>query len=449
MGKYISFGSINRNYAYIILTVFFKILQEIIIFGLNYNNSFSELNLYNLLDSEILSDHKLIHQIICYIGTIFYSWILYKFGSETKVYDNIGEETKDGNSKKNSIYILLPIIILWVLEELLIYIYNDTLIDLDFWMVELYILTLLSEKYLNSFYRHQKLAIYLNLSLCVLKIVSIFLSLYDQDTGEDHEESNHFEILYMTEKILIPIGIIVYIVLISLRSYVNVKIKSLIEHKNEQLQYISPSEILMIYGVFGAIICSIICIFTSSFKCIDNQDIKDYLCKVTLNEDNIEGNYFDKFSFYIKKLLYFCDLKDVLIEILIIALGSSTFFLYKYFFILVIKYLSPIHAIFSDSIYYLLQKIILPINTYIQKGTFINLNHHVEYIEQKYTLAVIGDVIALLGFMIYLEIIQLNFCGLNDNLRNSIMIRSDDDYANKKENEIPMNEINNKEYDDD
>jgi hypothetical protein len=51
--------------------------------------------------------------------------------------------------------------------------------------------------------------------------------------------------------------------------------------------------------------------------------------------------------------------------------------------------------------------------------------------------------------MIYLEIIQLNFCGLNDNLRNSIMIRSDDDYANKKENEIPMNEINNKEYDDD
>ena len=147
--------------------------------------------------------------------------------------------------------------------------------------------------------------------------------------------------------------------------------------------------------------------------------------------------------------MHFCDLKKVLIEILIITLGSSTFFLYKYFFILVIKYLSPVHAIFSYSIYYLLQKIILPINTYIQKGTFIDMNHHVEYIEQKYTLAVIGDVIALLGFMIYLEIIQLNFCGFNDNLRNSIMARSDDDYADKKDNEIPMNVINNKEYDDD
>ena len=313
-------------------------------------------------------------------------------------------------------------------------------------MVELYILHLLSEKYLKSFYRHQKLAIYLNLSLCILKIVAICLSLYDRDTGEDHEESDHFEILYMSEKILIPIGIVVYILLISLRSYVNVKIKSLIEHENKQLQYISPSEILMIYGAFGVIICSIICIFTSNFKCIDHQDIKDYLCKVTLNKDNTGGNYFDKFSFYIKKLIHFCDLKEILVEILIIALGSSTFFLYKYFFILVIKYLSPVHAIFSYSIYYLLQKIILPINTYIQKGTFIDLNHHVEYIEQKYTLAVIGDVIALFGFMIYLEIIQLYFCGLSDNLRNSIMARSDDDYAINNYNEIPMSEITS-EYD--
>lgn len=284
------------------------------------------------------------------------------------------------------------------------------------------------------------------MSLCALKIVAICLSLYDRDTGEDHEESDHFEILYMTEKILFPIGIVVYILLISLRSYVNVKIKSLIEHKNGQLQYISPSEILMIYGAFGAIICSIICIFTSNIKCIDHQDIKDYLCKATLNKDNTGGNYFDKFSFYIKKLIHFCDLKEILVEILIIALGSSTFFLYKYFFILVIKYLSPVHAIFSYSIYYLLQKIILPINTYIQKGTFIDMNHHVEYIEQKYTLAVIGEVIALFGFMIYFEIIQLYFCGLNDNLRNSIMDRSDDDFAINNDNKIPISE-NTSEYD--
>ena len=380
MGKYVSFGSLNRNYGFIILTVIFKMLKEIVIFGMNYNNSFSELNLYNILDSEKLAEHKLIHQIICYIGTIFYSWIFYKFGSETKVYDNVGD-TQDEQNKKNSVYILLPIVILWVIEELIIYVYNDTLIDLDFWMVEL----------------------------------------------------------------LIPIGIIVYIFLINLRSYVNVKIKSLIEHKNEQLQYISPSEILMIYGVFGTIISSIICFFTSSFKCIEDQDIKDYLCKVTLNEDNFgfgKGNYFDKFSFYIRKLIDFCDLKEILIEVLIVALGSLTFFLYKYFFILVIKYLSPVHVIFSYSIYYLLQKIVLPVNTYFQKGTFIDMEHHVEYIEQKYTLAVIGDIIALIGFMIYLEIIQLNFWELDHNLRDTIIKRSDNDYK------YPMNEIINEEFDE-
>jgi hypothetical protein len=37
------------------------------------------------------------------------------------------------------------------------------------------------------------------------------------------------------------------------------------------------------------------------------------------------------------------------------------------------------------------------------------MEHLVEYIEQKYTLEFIGDVITLMGFMIYLEIIQLNF----------------------------------------
>ena len=145
---------------------------------------------------------------------------------------------------------------------------------------------------------------------------------------------------------------------------------------------------------------------------------------------------------YIRKLIDFCDLKEILIEVLIVALGSLTFFLYKYFFILVIKYLSPVHIIFSYSIYYLLQKIVLPVNTYFQKGTFIDMEHHVEYIEQKYTLAVIGDVIALIGFMIYLEIIQLNFWGLDHNLRDTIIKRSDNDYK------YPMNEIINEEFDE-
>jgi len=433
MGKYISFGSINKNYGFIIITVLFKMITKIIIFGLNYNNSFVELNLYNLLNTDKLSEHKLIHQTICYIGTIFFGWILYKFGTETKVYDNAGEETQK-KRKKHSIYILFPIVILWVIEELLLYLYNDALIDLDFWMIELFFVILLSEKYFYEIYKHQKLAIYINLSLCILKIVSICLSLYDKDTGEDHKGSTHFEILYMAKKVLIPIGIIVYIFLISIRAFVNIKIKSLIEHENQQLQYISPSEVLMIYGAFGAIICLIICIFTSIFKCTENQDLKNYFCKVTFNETNIEGNYFDNFDIYTTKLTHFCNLKEVLIEILIIILGSLSFSLYKYFFILVIKYLSPVHATFSFSIYYLLQKIILPINTAIQKGTFINMNHHVEYIEEKYILEVIGDIIALFGFMIYLEIIQLNFCGLNENLRDSIIKRGNNDIK------CPMND---------
>ena len=41
-----------------------------------------------------------------------------------------------------------------------------------------------------------------------------------------------------------------------------------------------------------------------------------------------------------------------------------------------------------------------------------------------------------MGFMIYLEIIQLNFQGLYDNLRDIIIKRGDNDYK------YPMNEVN-------
>ena len=112
----------------------------------------------------------------------------------------------------------------------------------------------------------------------------------------------------------------------------------------------------MIYGALETIICSIICFFTSSFKCIDHQDIKDHLGKFTLNDEDFGfggGNYFDKFIFYNRKLIDFCDLKEILFEVLIIALDSLNFFYLNIFFILVIKYLSPVHVIFSYSIYYL------------------------------------------------------------------------------------------------
>ena len=54
-----------------------------------------------------------------------------------------------------------------------------------------------------------------------------------------------------------------------------------------------------------------------------------------------------------------------------------------------------------------------------------------KYIRESYFLDLTSDFSAIIGFLIYLEIIELNFCNLNKNLRKYIMIRSDDDSKNK------------------
>jgi len=61
---------------------------------------------------------------------------------------------------------------------------------------------------------------------------------------------------------IVPVGIFVYIILITLRSYVNSSLKWLMD-----LKYISDKKLLMIYGIFGAIISFIICIITTFVKC--------------------------------------------------------------------------------------------------------------------------------------------------------------------------------------
>ena len=41
-----------------------------------------------------------------------------------------------------------------------------------------------------------------------------------------------------------------------------------------------------------------------------------------------------------------------------------------------------------------------------------------------------GDIASILGLVIYLEMIELNFCGLNYNLKKNIIIRGKEEYKN-------------------
>ena len=309
----------------------------------------------------------------------------------------------ENNQTKNLYKSIYFIIFLMILIDLLLSVFSDTLKDLDFWMVELLIITYIFNKMFNAqSFSHQKLAIGINLFSSLLKIFTIYLSSKDDTT----------QILYMVYKWLIPIGIIIYLILITLESYFYVKIKYFMD-KN----FISVEFLLIVFGIIGTIFYLFICIIINFTKC--SSYLSDNLCKIFSDPDDFDSDsYIDNFGIYFKNFK-----KGVISEIIIILLGIITFFLYYYFSLLVLKLLSPIHVIFFYAIYYFTKKIILPISTLIQSNSFFTENP-MEYIYPKYFLDFSQDILCVIGFLIYLEIIELNFCKYNYNLRKNIIRRS-------------------------
>ena len=187
------------------------------------------------------------------------------------------------------------------------------------------------------------------------------------------------------------------------------------------LKYISENLLFIIYGFIGTIICSIICIITSLNKCknLNSQnkaDFFDYICKVEYENKT----YIDNFQIFYNTI---SKKKSTFIEILKTCIGIIFFFFNKYYSMLIIKNFTPVHLIFSFPVYYATQKIVLIINTLIREKKFFSVNR-INYIESKFSLDFTGDILSSIGFLVYLEIIELNFCGLNYNLKRKISERA-------------------------
>ena len=428
MGKCISCGLINKSFKYIIFTIVFIILYRAT-YGYNYYDCFEEMNIIRIFSKDIqknLPKHKLIHLLFSYIGIIFLSYILNyyedyissrecnnpeinKRKSRVILIHHNNENTFYSSNK--SIYIFLFISFLWIFEEHLIIIYKDTLKDLDFWFFDILIISYFNVKMFKvKIYKHQYFAIALNIIPSILKIFTIYISWINNDQ----------KIIYINNKWFIPIGIILFIILITIRSYVNSKIKWFID-----LKYISTSKLLKYYGIVGAIISSITCIITTYVNCKNIKDINnnyEYICNVYYYNDK-NTKYFDSFLIYFetfKNTVWF----EKIIEIFIIIAGIIFLFFHKFYYVLVIKYLTPVHLIFSIPIFYFFDKSILLINNLIVKKAFFKEDVEIKNRGIKFILDLSGDILSFLGFLIYLEIIELNCFKFNYNTKNNITQRS-------------------------
>jgi len=226
------------------------------------------------------------------------------------------------------------------------------------------------------------------------------------------------------------------------------------------LKFISHTKLLILYGIIGFVFSISACTIETSFKCvkIDKNNTQEFFCKVysniTNSSNNInnaynheiisnngiliynENNSNNKTDRYIENLFIFIEdflklnSKDKSIEIVLVFFGTISYYCSLYFDILVIKYLTPMHFSFCNLIYLLLLVITELIKNKMNNSFYKN------------NLFKIAPFIAsFIGFLIYLEIIELNFCNLNYNFRKYINIRSIEDvYEDSRDESIISND---------
>ena len=433
MSYCISFGRINKNYKYIIYAIVFGLLNNSIS-GINYYNVFKEIKVKFTENQGNASIHILIHQIFYYFGTFLLSSFLYRFQkgkeeAESKKFIQVPASPSGSislihthlieNYRVPFLFVLLIIFLLLILEQV-IEKYNCTLSHLDFWMFELIIISYLNANIFKmKIYKHHKFVIFFNLLPISFKIFTIYLSFKFANPAKDNnpflDENDAPRLIYVARWYWIIIGLVMYFPLIFLRSYSYVKIKFFMDFK-----YISIKRILSIYGIIGGIFYSIICIITTFKKCSKDN----IACKYLFSFSDKDSLYFASFKLYFQN---FKNYKDVISEIAIIIIGIVSFFLYKYYSMMIIKSLSPVHLIFLSPIYFIFFKLILVIYNlfyfiFDKKSKIMEFT--VKEAKYNFFLDISGDIFSIIGFLIYLEIFILNCCGLNYDSRKNIDLRS-------------------------
>jgi hypothetical protein len=177
------------------------------------------------------------------------------------------------------------------------------------------------------------------------------------------------------------------------------------------------------------------------------------MCNVNYNEKRHIDSFYNYFSNYKSGF------KEIIIEIIDIILGIPLFFFNKYFSTLVIKYLSPVHVIFSIPIIFLLEKIVMITNTLIiryfsekkegdQYYAIFSTNKKNSIIT-KFYLDISGDIFSLIGFLIYLEIIRLKCRKFYYNTKTNIIKRGNVELMNISVSSVNSSDIDKSQDDKD
>ena len=432
----------HKYYKYIIISSLFAFLTNFT-FGYTYDDNMNLFKLIHTENQKNLSNHIIFHHIIRFLSIFIISLILYK--KEKEVFKKEPENNSEENKKKESSAIVLihkdikkelnkytnisilsvfGIIIIMVLQRIFEDIfYKGYLRDLTCWMLELPLISYLNYNILNyKIHLHHYLVIFINIIFGLIdKVIFLIIRINSKDLNKDNDVNTYFQ--YKKHKWYIPIGFTFYLLYMAPRAYAISKLKVLMD-----LKYFSPYKILIFYGFLGTLISAIIGTLTTYIKCSDIFiDLK--ICNIS--NDNNTKTYLENFLLYWENLK---GLKDIAIELFIITFGIITNYLYVFFYILIIKYLTPMYIIFLNLIY---TSFLFFVGSIYNKLWNINENDDDKIkINVLFFLDLFIRIIVFFGLLVYLEFIVLNFCNLNYNLKECIIERSIKDYEKGKKSQI-------------
>ena len=254
-------------------------------------------------------------------------------------------------------------------------------------------------------YIHKKIAIIIILFFSsLMKIISIIF-IYKSDEKR----------LYKEYGWLFPIGFFSFLLFFFVDAYALCKMKWYFN-----LKFISEKKTLISFGFFGIFLYFLCSMISHYFEC-KSSEFSSYICIVY--EDEQSPKYIDNFIIFFKNIwkenrssyINFIYAFLLLLKILLSA--------FRYLFsFLIIKELGPEFLVCSDSILYFIIKVI---------------SFFYYFATNKLQIYFIFDLFAQLfslsGTIIYLELIELNFCGLSYNTKKNINLRAESDIITLKD----------------
>ena len=430
MSKFIiGFGVCSKYYLYILGTVIFKCLRDCM-FGFNTINPNSKIGLFGFIPE--LSNHHLIQSLLRYssfiLGGALFIYISQQSSeneSDLKIINKkkenlellIHNDKNDGPEIAKISQIIKICLIYCIHAELSRIMYLFDLGGLDIWTLDMiFIIYFMHKNFVINFSKHKKCSmIFIIISVTTLLIISSFLpSTNHDDVGQKEKDKNTYQsIRDITRSNFAFINVFILFSLLScIISYQRVREKVLMDY-----YFLSPYKLIFFIGVFGFIVTSIILIITSNLDCPEKKEYITEHCGIKRIKNNSTKYYYDNFVIYFEELK---DNKNSYKFYLEIILMPPLYLIISFFEftceILTIYNLNPNYVLLRDNIYYGTSRLI-----------FFLFNLHKNYKHYmtlaQFIILEISEILSILGYAVYLEIIELRFCGLDRDLKKNIIKR--------------------------